>query len=377
MIIGADRFPLNEEQRHSITELAKTKADITYATIRKALKLSEDKLFNITYGEKTTSDTEKKTKFNYMRNYHLIKKAFGDSHKYLSAEQLNQIGYALSVYKEDKKISAYLAERGFAQQDIDVAITVPNLSGTGNLSIQACDKMLPYLEKGMMYNEACAAAGYNFKDDTEVAKLRYLPANEKAAPELGDIANPVVRRAISQTIKVVNAIIRNYDCSPCFIKVELARELAKNFDERKKLEKEQKENFAHNQQLIDSIKKCDGIQNPTGQDIIKLKLWQEQDGICPYSLQHIKREKLFEVGYVDIDHIIPYSICFDDSYKNKVLVLTAENRQKGNRLPMQYVSDKDKFVVWVTNSVRDRYKRAKLLKESYTEEDKKAWKERN
>ncbi|MFW2551456.1 type II CRISPR RNA-guided endonuclease Cas9, partial [Klebsiella pneumoniae] len=71
--------------------------------------------------------------------------------------------------------------------------------------------------------------------------------------------------------------------------------------------------------------------NPTGQDIVKYKLWQEQQNICIYSGKNISIQDLFTEA-VDVDHIIPYSMCFDDSYNNKVLVLASENRQKGNRV---------------------------------------------
>ena len=90
-------------------------------------------------------------------------------------------------------------------------------------------------------------------------------------------------------------------------------------------------------------------------------------------------QRLFEPNYAEVDHIIPYSLSFDDSYRNKVLVLTEENRNKGNRLPLQYLSGKrrEDFVVWVNSSVRDYRKRQKLLKERLTEEDEKQFRERN
>ena len=75
----------------------------------------------------------------------------------------------------------------------------------------------------------------------------------------------------------------------------------------------------------------------TGLDIVKFKLYQEQDGVCLYSGKNLDPSRLFEPGYADVDHIVPYSRCFDDSYQNKVLVLASENRQKGNRLPYEYL----------------------------------------
>jgi CRISPR-associated endonuclease Csn1 len=82
---------------------------------------------------------------------------------------------------------------------------------------------------------------------------------------------------------------------------------------------------------------------------------------------------------VDVDHIIPYSICFDDSYNNKVLVLTEENRQKGKRLPLEYLTGerRDKFIVWVNNTHLPHRKKQKLLKEKITQEEIKEWKQRN
>jgi CRISPR-associated endonuclease Csn1 len=76
---------------------------------------------------------------------------------------------------------------------------------------------------------------------------------------------------------------------------------------------------------------------------------------------------------------VPYSLCFDDSYRNKVLVHADENRQKGNRLPLQYLKgvNAEKFKVWVNASVRDFRKKQKLLKERFTEEEQKEFKERN
>lgn len=83
--------------------------------------------------------------------------------------------------------------------------------------------------------------------------------------------------------------------------------------------------------------------------------------------------------YAEVDHILPYSISFDDSYKNKVLVLAEENRNKGNRLPLQYLQGKkrDDFIVRVNTTIRDYRKRLNLLKERFTKEDEVRFKERN
>ena len=111
---------------------------------------------------------------------------------------------------------------------------------------------------------------------------------------------------------------------------------------------------------------------------MKLRLYEEQGGVCPYSLTQMDISKLFDSGYADIDHIMPYSQSFDDTYKNKILVRTDENRQKGNRLPLDYLASinqkrHDDFVVWVNTSNLSLAKKQNLLREDIPE----GFKERN
>ena len=372
---------LDDGQRKKIIELAKTKADLNYSHIRKELGLGEEIKFNMLVYNAT--DVEKKSKFNFMPAYHQVKKALnavtkGHIESY-STELLDDICRILSIYKGDEKRTEEFIKVGIAAADIDELLKIGGLSKFGHLSLKALRKIIPFLEQGMDYDKACDAAGYNYRAHNR-EKSMYLPAT---AEELQDITNPVVRRAVAQTIKVVNAIIREQGESPLYINIELAREMAKGFKERAKLTKENHENQAANEKLLDRIRTEFGKSNPTGMDLVKLKLWQEQDGISPYSRKAIEVARLFEPGYVDVDHIVPYSISFDDTYKNKVLVMSSENRDKGNKLPIQYLAAKygkeavEAYKVWVSNNVKNYRKRQRLLKEQITEEDITGFKERN
>ena len=376
---GETRF-LTDSERETVIAAARRTADLTYAKIRSELKLGSGDFFaGLRYEKAGTEETEKKTKFNYLKAYHEIRKAFKragfDIEKY-DNEGLNNIGYAFTVYKNDSAIGEFLAKAGFEKKEIEALLALPAFTKAGHISVKACDMIIPHLEKGMKYDKACEAAGIAFRAHETDGKHTKLPAN---APEFESINNPVVRRAVSQTIKVINAIIREQGESPVYINIELAREMAKNFDERRKSEASMKDNMAYNERIKHEITAHHHKTNPTGMDIVKLKLYKEQDGRCPYSLKSIDYERLFEEGYVDIDHIIPYSISFDDSYKNKVLVLAAENRQKGNRLPAQYLEGKrlDDYIVWVNANIRDYRKRQIMLKAKITDEDTENFKIRN
>lgn len=380
LLLEGKSIALDNEQRKKIIALAHEKADLRYSHIRKALGLDEKVLFNtITYNEDVTV-IEKKTKFNFLPAYHQIKKALAEDMQKLTTEQLDNIGQILSTYKSDNKRTEELSALGLEKKIIDALLGINGLSKFAHLSLKALRKINPYLEEGKIYNEACAAAGYDFKGHANTQKTELLPAYKE---EMDDITSPVARRAIAQSIKVINAIIREQKCSPVYINIELAREMAKGFDERTQIDKANKENQAKNERIMERIRTEFHKSNPSGMDLIKLKLWEEQDGRSPYSQKAISINRLFEPGYVDIDHIVPYSISFDDSFKNKVLVFSDENRDKGNRLPIAYLQSKfgakeaENFIIWVQSNIKDYKKRQKLLKREITEEDINKFKERN
>lgn len=372
---------LSDEERQKIINLAHQSPDLTYSKIRKALDLSKGYRFNMLryFTDKSIEDIEKKQKFNFLKAYHEMRVAFDrkskGSFEKFSNEQRNEIGTALSIYKTSDRIKEYLKGKGFSDEDIETIEDIKSFSKFGHLSIEACDQIIPFLEKGMNYNEACESAEINFKGHTNTGKKQFLhPTSE----DYESITSPVVRRAVVQSIKVINAIIQKQGCSPSFINIELAREMSKNLKERNEIRKENENNQANNERLRKKIKDEHRIANPSGIDIVKLKLWEEQDGRCAYSLEAIPINQLFTPNF-EIDHIIPYSVSFDDSYKNKVLVFKKENQEKGKRLPLQYLTGKkrDEFIIWVNNNVKNFKKKQNLLKEKISEEDKKNFKERN
>ena len=154
----------------------------------------------------------------------------------------------------------------------------------------------------------------------------------------------------------------------------------KNFQQRSELDKAMRDNSAENERLMKELNELFPGRIVTGQDLVKYRLWKEQDGRCAYSIQPLELDKVITVsGYAEVDHIVPYSISFDDRRTNKVLVLASENRQKGNRLPLQYLQGKrrDDFIVYTKANVKNFRKRQNLLKERLSEEDGKGYIQRN
>ena len=216
----------------------------------------------------------------------------------------------------------------------------------------------------------------NLKDGNNNPQHKLPPISEIK----GEILNPVVLRAVSQTRKVINAIIDKYG-SPMAIYIETARELSKSFDERRKIELQQKENNDNNEEIKKYIRETFNFE-PKPFDIVKMKLWREQGGKCVYSQKAIPAERLYEDNYVQVDHIIPFSRCFNDSYNNKVLVLTDENQRKKEKTPFEYFGEDEKrwhaFEEFVNLTYRyNSKKRDNLLIKNFNENKSKEWIERN
>ena len=84
------------------------------------------------------------------------------------------------------------------------------------------------------------------------------------------------------------------------------------------------------------------VKNPTRNDIIRYRLYEElkNNGYKDlYSNTYISREILFS-KQIDIDHVIPQSKMFDDSFSNKTVVFRKDNLEKGNKTSYDYILGK-------------------------------------
>ncbi len=332
--------------------------------------------------EEIYAATEKKTRFCGMPSTAQIRKCLPEAQRD-NTELLDALGEILTCNKSESKIAEALnamenAVPGDAEKSKLMAL---NFKGFGHMSVKAAKKVIPFLEQGYIYSDAMKKAGYDHANPYgETGKSVLFDSNDPLfREEFEDITSPAVRRAVSQTVKVLNAIIRKYG-SPVAVNIELARELAKSWEDRKAIEKENKERFRANESKMTEIREKFGIPVPTGQDLVKYRLYEEQGGKCIYSDKPLDLQRVMtEVGYAQIDHIVPYSRSFCDARYNKVLVLSEENQKKGNKTPKEYLGDGaewEAFCARINGQIRDGKKREMLLRERFTHEDGKAWKDR-
>jgi CRISPR-associated endonuclease Csn1 len=314
--------------------------------------------------------------FGEMKFYHDVKKALAGMAEWQQFVNdpylLDEIGLVLTVEKSDEDIRRELGKLVLPTPISQMAVKALLLLSYAKFayfSEKALRKLTPYVLQGQTHDKAVVSAGYSFNQVLHSTNCKLPPLSPEDA---GLITNPVVKRAVSQTIKVINAIVRLHGL-PYQIKVECARELAKNFKERGDIKKRQDENQVKNQQIAELLKEH-GIVTPTGQQIVKYKLYTQQNGQCLYSGIPISLERLLsDEAVYEIDHIVPFSRCGDDGFGNKALVTREENQQKRNAIPYEVFGNNPEkwaaFKARVESLNLGSYKTRRCLAERVAEKD--------
>jgi CRISPR-associated endonuclease Csn1 len=214
------------------------------------------------------------------------------------------------------------------------------------------------------------------------------------------LRNPIVEQVITETLRVVKDIWVKYGGGKKDffneIHIELGREMKNNAADRKAITEMNLRNentnlrirailaefqnigvekvMPHSPYQLDAFKifedgiiksysetdlkneKLDGLDisilemskksNPTAQEILKYKLWLEQKYRSPYTGEIIPLSKLFTSAY-EIEHIIPKSIYFDDSFSNKVICESVVNKRpyKDNQFGLEFIKNQGSTIV--------------------------------
>lgn len=215
------------------------------------------------------------------------------------------------------------------------------------------------------------------------------------------LRNPIVEQVVLETLRVVHDLweeIQKDGGTIDEIHLEMGRDLKNSAEQRKKIKDRNLENEKTNfriklllQELHDCQPDIEGIRpySPSQQELLRLyeetvwesengksggkeaskgipddikkirkllsepsdkpipqssilryRLWLDQKYLSPYTGRPIPLARLFTADY-EIEHIIPRSIFFDDSYANKVICESAVNKLKNNRLGMQFIREMD------------------------------------
>jgi len=323
---------LDASERDKLAARLERHKEVTFAGIRKELGLKK-KLhqFNLERGgEKNLKGND--TVFKML-------KVFGERWFEFSTDEQERIIDDLRSIRKDE----HLKERAIRVWGLDAeqAETFAKVSleeGYGTLSRKALRKILPEMKKGRQYMEVVKEI---YEDRAEVALVDFLPALKDSHLV---VLNPAVIRALTELRKVVNGIIRRHG-TPDIVRIELARDLKRSRQERKKVSARMRKNEDERRAVLQRIEDETGMTEPSGGDRLKVRLANECNWRCPYTGRSINMHDLIgPESQFDIEHIIPYSKCLDDSMANKTLCWHEENRNvKGNRTPFEAYGSTEQY----------------------------------
>jgi CRISPR-associated endonuclease Csn1 len=220
--------------------------------------------------------------------------------------------------------------------------TIRFTSDYASLSHKAMRKILSHLKDGCTYDVACARAGYNHSSSItkEENEARILKDKLDVLPK-GALRNPVVEKIVNQMINVVNMVVDVYG-KPDEIHIEMARNLKQTARQREndfqRISERTKDNEVIRKKLQDEFH----LSYVSSADILRYRLYEElkMNGYKTlYSNQYVHRDILFSKN-IDIEHIIPQALLFNDSYSNKTLEFSDVNRDKGKETAYDYVARK-------------------------------------
>jgi CRISPR/Cas system Type II protein with McrA/HNH and RuvC-like nuclease domain len=252
-------------------------------------------------------------------------------------------------------------------------------------SSKAISKLLPFLKAGFELHQAEEIiyskinSDIRTNDNNLLDEVPLLPNNY--------LRNPIVQQGANETIRLINSIIeKNKSIKPDEIRIEFTRELKKPKEAReqqkrnndaKEAERKKYADFlskklnqfvaqkdsriekfefwlelAWSKKAFDEIKEdillkdfeefCKDIDNTKIKDYEKkYQLWLECGRILPYTNEVIGLGKLLS-SEIEIEHIIPYSRCYDDSFMNKTLSTRSFNNKKGKLTPVEYFDNVSK-----------------------------------
>lgn len=325
-----------------------------------------------------------------------------------SEEQiLNDVWHALFSFDDEDKLEVWAKDKlQLPEEDAKKFSKIILPQGYASLSLNAINKILPYLRQGYRYDEAVFLANLKavlppdlYNDEGERKATEYdirsiiddfqrNPLNKKTtkeycvvdylrnrnigearlerlyhpskietyphampnkygvlqlgSPRTSSVRNPMAMRALFRLRILINELLRTGEIDKdTKINIEFARGL-NDANKRKAIEQYQREREKDHQRFRKEIKehfqKEMGREiEPTEEDVLKYRLWEEQKHICLYTGDTIGiADFIGDDPKYDIEHTVPKERGGDDSQMNKTLCLNKFNRSiKKAKLPSE------------------------------------------
>ena len=228
-----------------------------------------------------------------------------------------------------------------------------------SISHYAMIKFIPYFEKGLTTDEIKKELGLERKEDYSHFQkgIKYLHLKQFEEDDKLEINNHPVKYVVSATLRLIkhlHSIHGTFD----EIRVESTRELSQNEQTKKDIEKANKALEKEITAIVED-EEYQKIAAQYGKNLRKyarkILLYKEQEGRDIYSGDGIELSDIF-TNVVDLDHIVPQSLGGLSVKHNFVLVHRDTNIKKSNRLPLDFIQNKQDFI----NRVEYLFKQHKI-----------------
>lgn len=345
-----------DEIRLATGDLGKT-AKLSVKEVRKRIGLPADQRFTAFKPEEEAQDIAARTG-EAMHGTRKLREALGEvmwAELQHSPEQLDRIAHVISFHETADKIGEELHRLGLPAGAVDALLedlaAFSRFKGAGHISAKAARALIPHLEAGLRYDQACEAVGYDhaasrWSKREEVADKAGFNALVKS---MGDeIANPVARKSLTEGLKQLWAM-RNRWGLPDAVHIEMARDVGNSLEKRNEIKRGIDKNTAERERQRSEVRELLGIEDVNGDTLLRYRLWKEQAGRCPYTDKAIPATAIIATDNShQVDHILPWSRFGDDSYSNKVLCTARANQEKKGQTPFEWIMSSQGEEAWNT-----------------------------
>lgn len=321
-------------------------AKLTVKVVRKRIGLPDSQRFTSIKPEDETQDIAARTG-EAMHGTKKLRDALGDqlwAELQARREQLDRIAHVLSFFETAGTIAVELRKLGLPTGAIDALLAdlgaFSRFKGAGHISALAARSLIPYLESGLRYDEACEAVGYDhaasrWSKREQVADKKGF---NRLVEDMGkEIANPVARKSLTEGLKQLWAM-RNRWGLPDAVHIEMARDVGNSLEKRNEIKRGIDKNTAERERQREEVRDLLKIEDVNGDTLLRYRLWKEQAGRCPYTDQAIPPAAIVATdNSYQVDHILPWSRFGDDSYSNKVLCTAEANQRKKGLTPCEWI----------------------------------------
>ncbi|QDU01704.1 CRISPR-associated endonuclease Cas9 2 [Gimesia chilikensis] len=338
--------PSMKEKRDTVIQALRTTKTPTIATIRKALGI-HTKENKVLYSLNIEREQKPELNSDWFHR-EIVTGVFGEREwNALDERQKESINRAIQKFDDEEKLKEGAFQWwGLNKTQIETLLAAwshrPKPDKRLRLSRRAIKNLLPFMRAGDDLTTAKQKFGYPLKPrQLNKADRHYMEKHSNSLPPAPMCSNPVVRRAIHEVRRHVNAYLNHFQKLPDRIVIEYARSATQSAKSRNDQLAFNRKREAENKKIEQEFKKYIGDNNPAHRIVERVRLWVEQKKKCAYSGKLIGIEKVGFGTDLEVDHIIPRSRGGHNGFSNKVLCYRDTNRNKGNRTPKEWMSADD------------------------------------